>query len=150
MTARRYYIDKLINKQIDCLYANSCNMNRFEYTAVKAKDSYSQTATKQAYTLTDQYSKANNEIFGSLKTANPFISQTAQQDRFEARTRTVKEKKVSYVPIGDLDSVKRKLVFDDIPVTLEANNPDTTTASSRRKNSSAAASANCNGIRKFR
>ena len=127
-------------------------MNRFEYTQSKGTKSYSKTATKQPYTSAGHFGpiapQYTGEVVGTIKVGDQYLSQTTQHNEFKS-TKTVKEKRVSYVPIGDLDAVKRRLDFDDIEVDPESNCTETPNAPPK-KNKNNSGWTDVNGIRKFR
>lgn len=62
--------------------------------------------------------KTNDDSFEYPTISDAFTTNTAQQCRAHLG-KTPKDKRVSYVPIGELDTVKRRLVFDNIPVEME-------------------------------
>ena len=127
-------------------------MNQFDFPQVKGTDSYSKTATKQASSLAGRLGpiapQFTGEVYNTVNAANHFGTQSSRQNQAQS-ARAGKEKKFSYVSIEEMDTVKRRLFFDDIPVNPENESTEIPSAPPK-KTKSVLSGGDVNGIRKFR
>ncbi len=127
-------------------------MNHLNFSGDIGIQASFEPALKQSYSQKNHISftapRTNHESFEYLKISDPFACNTAQQFQVQLG-KTTKDKRVSYISIGDLDTVKRKLVFDSIPVETE-NSEQKSEPVVRHKNPKGLARIDLQSIRKMR